>query len=78
MTLEIITPETTIFKGEVRLVQLPGKTGSFEILNNHAPMIAILKKGKVKLEGNDKQIRFIEIEGGTLKVENNNILILAG
>jgi len=78
MTLEIITPETTIFKGEVSLVQLPGKTGSFEILNNHAPMIAILKKGKVKLEGNDKQIRFIEIEGGTLKVENNNILILAG
>lgn len=78
MTLEIITPETTIFKGEVNLVQLPGKTGSFEILNNHAPMIAILKKGKVKLEGNDKQIRFIEIEGGTLKVENNNILILAG
>jgi F-type H+-transporting ATPase subunit epsilon len=78
MTLEIITPETTIFKGEVSLVQLPGKTGSFEILHNHAPMIAILKKGKVKLVGNDKQTRFIEIKGGTLKVENNNILILAG
>lgn len=78
MTLEIITPETTVYKGDVSLVQLPGKSGSFEILNNHAPMIAILKKGKVKLVGNDKQTRFIEIEGGTLKVENNHILILAG
>ncbi|MCD6659209.1 MAG: ATP synthase F1 subunit epsilon [Lentimicrobium sp.] len=78
MTLEIITPETTVFKGDVSLVQLPGKSGSFEILNNHAPMIAILRKGKVKLVGNDKQTRFIEIEGGTLKVENNHILILAG
>jgi F-type H+-transporting ATPase subunit epsilon len=78
MTLEIITPESTVFKGDVSLVQLPGKSGSFEILNNHAPMIAILKKGKVKLVGNDKQTRFIEIEGGTLKVENNHILILAG
>ncbi len=78
MTLEIITPETIIFKGEVSLVQLPGKTGSFEILNNHAPMIALLKKGKVKVVGTDKLIRFIEIDGGTLKVENNIILILAG
>ncbi len=78
MTLEIITPETTVFKGDVSLVQLPGKSGSFEILKNHAPMIAILRKGKVKLVGNDKQTRFIEIEGGTLKVENNHILILAG
>lgn len=78
MTLEIITPETTVYKGDVSLVQLPGKSGSFEILNNHAPMIAILRKGKVKLVGNDKQTRFIEIEGGTLKVENNHILILAG
>ncbi len=78
MTLEIITPETIVFKGDVSLVQLPGKSGSFEILKNHAPMIAILRKGKVKLVGNDKQTRFIEIEGGTLKVENNHILILAG
>lgn len=67
MTLEIITPETTVFKGDVSLVQLPGKSGSFEILNNHAPMIAILRKGKVKLVGNDKQTRFIEIEGGDRK-----------
>lgn len=77
MILEIITPESTIFKGEVSLVQLPGKSGSFEILNNHAPMIALLKKGKIKYAGEDKQIKFIEIRGGTLKVENNNILILA-
>ncbi|MBW6491296.1 MAG: ATP synthase F1 subunit epsilon [Lentimicrobium sp.] len=77
MILEIITPETTLFKGEVSLVQLPGKSGSFEILHNHAPMIALLKKGKIKIIGEDKQTNFIEIVGGTLKVENNNILILA-
>ena len=49
MKLEIITPETTIFEGEVTLVQLPGIDGSFEILNNHAPLISVLKEGKIKV-----------------------------
>jgi F-type H+-transporting ATPase subunit epsilon len=77
MTLEIISPEGTLFKGEVSLVQLPGKSGSFEILHNHAPMIAALKKGKIRVIEDEKQTRFIDIEGGTLKVERNSILILA-
>jgi F-type H+-transporting ATPase subunit epsilon len=77
MNLEIITPEKTIFNGEVKLVQLPGLSGSFEILANHAPMIASLKKGKIKVVENDKSTRFIEINGGTLKVQDNRILILA-
>jgi F-type H+-transporting ATPase subunit epsilon len=77
MILEIISPEGTLFNGEVSLVQLPGKSGSFEILRNHAPMIAALQKGKIKLIEGEKQTRYIDIEGGTLKVENNAILILA-
>ena len=77
MNLEIITPEKTIFNGEVKLVQLPGLSGSFEILANHAHMIASLKKGKIKVVENDKSTRFIEINGGSLKVQDNRILILA-
>ncbi|MBK6344897.1 MAG: ATP synthase F1 subunit epsilon [Bacteroidales bacterium] len=77
MTLEIITPEKTIYNGEVKLVQFPGKSGSFEILSNHAPMIASLKKGKIKVIEPDKSTLFIEIGGGTLKVQDNKILVLA-
>ncbi|MBK6965643.1 MAG: ATP synthase F1 subunit epsilon [Bacteroidales bacterium] len=77
MHLEIITPEKTIFNGEAKLVQLPGSSGSFEILNNHAPMIASLKKGKIKIIENEKNTLFIDINGGTLKVQDNKILILA-
>ncbi|NTW23267.1 MAG: ATP synthase F1 subunit epsilon [Lentimicrobium sp.] len=78
MTLEIITPEKTVFTGEVKLVQLPGKSGSFEILENHAPMIASLKKGRIKIIDGDKNVSYIEIVSGTLKVQGNKILILAG
>ena len=76
MKLEITTPEKRIFEGEVDLVQLPGLDGLFEILNNHAPMISALGKGKVKI-GNNNEYKFIEINGGVVEVLNNRILVLA-
>jgi len=50
MHLEIITPETKIFTGEVEAVQLPGLDGLFQVLKGHAPIISALGKGKVKVD----------------------------
>ncbi len=77
MKLEVITPDTTLFEGEVELVQLPGLDGLFEILNNHAPMIAALGKGRVKYQQQDRKDHFLEINGGVLEVLHNKVLVLA-
>lgn len=77
MKLEIITPEKTIFSGEVEMVQLPGLDGLFAILNNHAPMIAALGKGRVKVTEVAKKPHFFEISGGILEVLKNRVLVLA-
>ena len=50
MQLEIITPESNLFSGEVVAVQLPGKDGLFQVLNNHAPIISSLTKGTIKVD----------------------------
>lgn len=76
MKLEIITPEKRIFEGETDLVQFPGSDGLFEILNNHAPMIAALGKGRVKV-GDNGNFQYFEINGGVVEVLNNKILVLA-
>ena len=76
MKIEIITPEKRLFEGDADLVQLPGLDGLFEILKNHAPMIAALGKGKVKI-GNNNKFNFIEINGGVVEILNNKILVLA-
>jgi len=78
MTIEIINPDETIFSGEADLVQLPGKDGSFEILNNHAPLISVLKEGKIKVVDKSKNTQFFEITGGVIEVLRNKVLILAG
>lgn len=78
MQVEIITPDKEIYKGEAILVQLPGIDGSFEILNNHAPLISALKEGKIKLKKTkESKDEFYEINGGVIEVLNNKVLILA-
>jgi len=78
MQVEIITPDKEIFKGEAVLVQLPGIDGSFEILNNHAPLISALKEGKIKLKKTkEAKDEFYEINGGVIEVLKNKVLVLA-
>ena len=77
MNIEIITPDATIFKGTAKLVQFPGIDGSFEVLNNHAAMISVLKKGKIKVQDENNQNQFFEVKGGVVEVLKNKILVLA-
>ena len=49
MQLEIITPESEVFKGEAEAVQFPGLEGSFQVLKGHAPVISALAEGDVKV-----------------------------
>ena len=77
MLLEIITPETKVFEGEVKSVQLPGINGKFEILNNHAPIISTLTVGQIRIVNNNDQIELFNINGGVIEMQNNNIIVLA-
>ncbi len=77
MFLEIITPDKKVYSGEVEAVKLPGAEGSFGILKGHAPIIATLKKGTVKITDAKKHIENIEINGGVVEVLNNKIIVLA-
>ncbi len=77
MRLEITTPDKQIFSGDAVLVQLPGSDGLFEILQNHAPMIASLGKGKIKVEDEGGKQQFFDIRGGVCEVLENKITVLA-
>jgi F-type H+-transporting ATPase subunit epsilon len=44
MLLEILSPEASLFKGEITSVSVPGLDGSFQILNNHAPIVSLLQR----------------------------------
>ena len=49
MLLEVVSPEATLFSGEVNSVAVPGTNGAFQMLDNHAPIVSLLGPGKVKI-----------------------------
>lgn len=75
MNVKIITPDKILFEGTAKLLQLPGTGGLFEILNGHAPIIASLKEGTIKLEEEEGEKRF-EIKAGVVKAQKDEILVL--
>ncbi len=77
MKLEIITPDKKLFEGDARSVIVPGAEGLLGILDNHAPMIASLKKGTVKVTDGNTQVQKFDIRGGVVEVLKNKVIVLA-
>jgi len=80
MFIEIVTPDEKVFEGEVESATFPGSDGSFQVLNNHAPMISTLGKGDmkfIKLVDKRPQETHILIDGGVVEVLNNKVTVLA-
>ena len=91
MFLEIVTPEATLYSGEVTSVAVPGVNGEFQMLDNHAPIVSILGKGNVKIYGDitlDSEVAdkfskgtnnetLLAINSGTIEMKDNKVIVLA-
>ena len=91
MYLEIVTPEASLVKGEVTSVTVPGVDGEFQLLNNHAAIVALLDEGNVKFAGSPEIAKGFEkkftkeadgkwslpISSGTIEMNNNKVIVLA-
>ncbi len=76
MLLKVLSPEEFIYEGNVVLVQFPGSMGSFEVLNNHAPLIARIDKGKLKIIDEGRNKFFLEVKPGIVEIKDNKIIVL--
>ena len=91
MILEIVSPESKLFQGEVTSVTLPGAAGSFQILNHHAPIVATLKEGEIKIAAAgfklekevaakftkiNEQTYTLKIDSGTIEMKDNKVIVL--
>ena len=92
MILEIVSPEATLFSGEVTSVSVPGINGEFQMLYNHAAIVSILQKGNIKITAPsfniekanlakftkvNEQTYWLAINSGTIEMNNNKIIVLA-
>ena len=76
MVLEIVTPDSKVFEGEITSITLPGIEGSFQILNNHAPVVSALGIGNLVVVTANETIEF-NLNGGVVEMNNNKVIVLA-
>ncbi len=91
MYLEIVSPEATLFAGDVTSVTVPGINGEFQMLKDHAPIVSLLQEGNVQIEGtvsideahenkftkNADGKTVLAISSGTIEMKDNKVIVLA-
>lgn len=76
MTLKVISAEQILFDGQVSLVTLPGESGLFTVLENHASLVSALTKGTIEYQRADNaQRETVDIAGGIVDVDRNVVSV---
>ena len=75
LTVSVISPEAVLFEGTTDSVIAPAFDGELGILTGHAPMMALLGKGLLRL-GRDGSGQSFNVEGGFLQVVDNNVRVV--
>lgn len=76
MNLVVLTPEKEIYHGQISSVKVPGINGQFEILTNHAPIVAALGSGEVRILDSKGDKKSFTIVKGFIEVLKNEVSLL--
>jgi F-type H+-transporting ATPase subunit epsilon len=74
LKVSVISPEASLYEGDATAVVAPAYDGEVGILTGHAPMMTLLGKGQLRIDGASG--RRFEIEGGFLQVINNHVRVV--
>lgn len=77
MTCTITTPEQLVYEGEAQMVVVPGSDGELGILPAHAPLMALLGVGELRLAAPDGSKQSYFVSGGFVKVQDKKVTVLA-
>jgi F-type H+-transporting ATPase subunit epsilon len=78
LRVRLVTPERTLFEGLADTVELPSKTGYFEVLYGHAPLVAELGAGDVIIRGaGENGMLTLNVSWGFVEVLGDRVTILA-
>lgn len=76
LNVEIVTAERSVLEDTADMVVAPGSEGVLGILPRHAPMIALLKAGELRLKKGSDEVA-VALTGGVMQVEPARVIVLA-
>jgi F-type H+-transporting ATPase subunit epsilon len=76
MYIHVLSPDKEFFKGEIKSVKVPGVSGQFEVLQNHAPIVSALSSGPVYIKKENGEKLIFTIRKGFIEVLANEVSLL--
>ena len=73
--LSLVTPEGAAFEGEAEMLIVPGAAGEIGVLARHAPLVAMLKAGEIRVKS-DGHWQAFAAGPGYFKVQQDRALVL--
>ncbi|PIQ63520.1 MAG: ATP synthase F1 subunit epsilon [Bacteroidetes bacterium CG12_big_fil_rev_8_21_14_0_65_60_17] len=75
--VDIVSPSGSVYSGPAAGVKAPGTAGLFEVLVNHAPMVATFDVGQIVVTSDTSERIDVATSGGFLEVSDNRVTVLA-
>jgi len=76
MKLKVITPDVTLFEGNIKSINIAERGGSFTILKGHAPLIVVVRDPVSTIQTETDELTYIAAKFGTLKVLDNEVSLI--
>ena len=77
LSVALITPNETVFEDAAEMVVVPAWDGEVGILRDHAPMMALLGSGEMRVTGPDGTVTRFHVSGGFMQVSDNVVSVLS-
>ena len=74
---QLLTPEGALFDGKVVSVSVPGSSGNFQVLSDHAPIVSSLGVGKITIDPENESELLYAVSGGFVEMSENQLTVLA-
>ena len=75
--VDIVSAEEEIYSGTAKVVHAPAEMGEMGIYPRHAPLLAPLKPGEVRVETTEGEELFFFVSGGMIEVQPHVVTILS-
>lgn len=76
LNIEILTPFGKIYTDEIKSCIIPGMLGQFQVLKDHASLLAAVDIGMITIEEKSGKKIALATSGGYCEVDNNNVKLI--